>query len=211
MTFRFEPPAHFAGQFLLYHLPIGQTPEEGEHYFTIAAAPDDHVIQISTRLTGSAFKNALNNIPVGGSIEAEGSDGDFIWDDKLKQAIFIAGGIGITPFRAILRQLQAEHKQPHIKLLYGNKTADEIVFRDELEEMARSWPGLTIDYVIQPDIIDAARIQAALNDMPGATVYVSGPEPMVEAMEKTLASLHIPEERQQRDYFPGYPDENLPS
>ena len=111
LTFTFEPEQPMvwqAGQYLHYTLRHDQEDDRGsERWFTIAAPPFERRPRITTRLAAesSSFKQALGRLPLGGVIEADGPEGDFVVDDPEHDYVFIAGGIGITPFRAILLQL----------------------------------------------------------------------------------------------------------
>lgn len=121
ISFVFKPEMPFSwkpGQFLHYTLPHRKSDERGfERFFTIASAPYEQVVYITTRLAkekGSSFKKALSSLKPGETIEAVGPDGNFVVDDPTEELIFIAGGIGVTPFRAIL--LDFEHKLLRSKL-----------------------------------------------------------------------------------------------
>lgn len=110
-SFIFKPETPLvwqAGQFLHYNL-LHQNPDErkAERYFTIASAPFEQNIWLTTRHMekGSSFKAALFALPIGGNIEANGPEGDFVVNDLAREFIFIAGGIGITPYRSILLDL----------------------------------------------------------------------------------------------------------
>jgi ferredoxin-NADP reductase len=205
-----EPTTWIAGQFLTLVVPHENPDSHGtEHYFTISAAPYEGHIQITTRLTGSTFKDALNALPIGDTVEAKDIDGDFTLQEPKGQYVFIAGGIGITPFHSIIKQLVHEEKHLNAQLIYGNRDAGQIVFKQELEAWAAVNPDFTIQNVISPQMIDEETIRSKVPDLQAVTFYVSGPEPMVEALEKTMAGMGIQEDRMIRDYFPGYDRHNF--
>jgi ferredoxin-NADP reductase len=106
VTFRFErPPGHEyrAGQWFVITFP-GPT-EPYEHHFSYSSSPTEPFLEFTTRLRGSAFKNALDALPLGTEVEVEGPYGAFTLPEGLERLVFIAGGIGITCVRSILRWL----------------------------------------------------------------------------------------------------------
>lgn len=205
-----EPLAWKAGQFLhhvLHHLP---TDDRGsDRYFTNAAAPFENHVMITTRITkdaGSTFKKKLISLAEGKSIEISRVGGDFTLDDLSKDYVWIAGGIGITPYRSMLAQLDHEGKQPKITLLYANHDQN-IVYKDELEDFAKKNPNFVIKYVFSPEHIDEAKIKELVPDFASKIFYVSGPEPMVDALGETIKKMGIPDTNLKQDWFPGYPQE----
>jgi len=205
--FRPETPLTWqAGQFMHYNL-IHRNPDsrKTERYFTISSAPYEKNIMITTRLVeaASSFKKALKAMPVGGEIEADGPQGEFTVPDDVGEAVFIAGGIGITPFHSILLDLDHRGVAIHATLMYANST-EHFVFREELEALAKRQPGFKMIYFVGGNLIDEAAIRRAAADVAHPVFYISGPEPMVQAMEAILKGMGVPEENIKRDYFPGY-------
>lgn len=210
-SFILKPEKDFAwqaGQFLHYALNHpNPDSRKTERYFTISSAPFEGHAMITTRFAGqdksSTFKKALFSMNPGDAIEAEGPEGEFLVDDASLSHVFIAGGIGITPYRAILLDLDNRNLPMNILLLYGNRDQN-IVFKKELEDTAARHPDLKIKYFIDPQKIDEAAIRSAVPDLTAPLFYVSGPEPMVEALEKMLLGMGIADAKIKRDYFPGY-------
>jgi ferredoxin-NADP reductase len=196
------------GQYMHYTLPHENMDDRGdERWFTISSAPFEHEVWITTRISpdrGSSFKRALLELQPGTTIETDAPEGDFTLDNPTTQSIFVAGGIGVTPFRSIINQLHHDGKPLNIELLYANRDADTIPFKDELEAISKEHENFHITYFIGDNHIDenALREYGAKYDNP--TYYVSGPEPMVEAFEATLKEIGIPEDRVKLDFFPGY-------
>jgi ferredoxin-NADP reductase len=209
-SFIFRPEAPFtwqAGQYLHYSLPHPDPDaRKTERYFTISSAVHEGKPMITTRLSAtdpSSFKRALWAMKPGETIEASGPSGTFIIDDTNREFIFIAGGIGITPFRAILLDLDERKLPMNVTLMYANRTED-IIFKDELAALAAKHPSLKIIYFIGENKIDEAAIKNAVPDLNRPVFYVSGPEPMVQAFEKILRDMGVTDDRLKRDYFPGY-------
>ena len=111
-----------AGQYLHYFLNHPNPDDRGvERYFSIASAPHEKQVMLTTRFApkGSSFKKALKKLKLGDAIEAREKGGDFVLDHRTKMFVFIAGGIGITPFRAILLDLDRNRKPLNVQLLYA--------------------------------------------------------------------------------------------
>ncbi|HEX5370172.1 MAG TPA: FAD-dependent oxidoreductase [Dehalococcoidia bacterium] len=208
-SFIFEPETPLdcrAGQYLhyvLHHLP---TDDRGsDRWFTNSAAPFENNIRITTRFNekGSSFKKVLRELEVGGWIEISVIEGEFTLEEPEKQYVFLAGGIGITPYRSIIAQLAHEKKPINITLIYANRDGN-IVFKEELDGIARDNPNFKIHYLIAPEFIDETRIRELAPDLSTNLFYISGPEPMVEALSGTLKKMGIDESHIKEDSFPGY-------
>ncbi|OGD84740.1 hypothetical protein A2165_03165 [Candidatus Curtissbacteria bacterium RBG_13_40_7] len=202
-----EPFKWRAGQFLMYFLDHANADERGRRrYFTIASAPFENVIILTTRFInegGSSFKKALLDMPLDSTIYAEGPRGSFVVDDSDQSYVFIAGGIGITPFRSILLELDHKKLPINVILLYASGTRD-FVYKKELEQLAKKHPSLKIQYIIFPDRIDESAIKKNVGDLQKPFCYISGPKPMVQEFENLLPKMGMPQEHLKRDYFPGY-------
>lgn len=210
ITFIFEPEIPIkwvAGQYLIYSLPHNNQDIRGKmRFFTISSAPFEKNPAITTRISknkGSSFKKALDNLKIGSIIEAKGPDGDFIIDNLKRKYVFLAGGVGITPFRSILNQLEFENENLEISLLYSNKN-NEILFKKGLNNLKLK--NLKINYLVGKRI-NTSDIKK-INDFEKRIFYVSGPNTMVEETERLLVKLGIKKEDIKSDYFSGYNKEN---
>jgi ferredoxin-NADP reductase len=212
-SFIFTPQHPFnwkAGQFLHYSLPHPDQDDRGiKRWFTNSAAPSEKHVMITTRLAGeqgSSFKKALSSLKIGDEIEADEPEGDFIVEDSGPNYIFIAGGIGITPYRSILVDADSKGQKLKVNLLYANRSND-FPFKHDLARLATKNLNLKIDYIIDPDKIDEQKIKAAIADSENPVIYISGPEPMVEALYEELQEKGVDKNRIKADYFPNYTDE----
>jgi len=212
-TFVFKPSDPLTwkpGQYLHYLLHHEPTDDRGsDRWFTVSSAPYTGLPSITTRFTpekGSSFKKALAELKVDGYIEITGVEGDFTVEDAAQEYVFIAGGIGITPFHSILAE--ASHAGTRLKatLLYGNRDTD-VPFKAELDAFAKENPNLVIHYITMPERIDADAIKKFVPDLQKPLFYISGPEPMVKSLAEVAAGLGIPKEHIKLDDFPGYPME----
>jgi ferredoxin-NADP reductase len=207
-SFVFKPPplTWQAGQFLKYTLPHDNPDERGEErYFSIASAPHEKNVMLTTRFAakGSSFKRALRGMKPGETIEADELDGDFVVRDSRKNFIFVAGGIGITPFRAILLDLDRRREPINVILLYANRN-DEFPYKQEFENLRIKHPTFRIEYFVHPHRIDENVMRAFQKKLDEPLIYVSGPEPMVEAFDSMLKQMGVPDSDIKNDFFPGY-------
>jgi ferredoxin-NADP reductase len=200
--FEFRPQRLFvfqAGQHLELTLPHSKADLRGERrQFTIASAPEAKTIKITTRYAEkpSTFKSHLQSLKPGQLLSATGTKGDFLLPkDKSKKLLFIAGGIGITPFRAFAESLQLKGEQRDIVLIYAARSEKEILFKD----IFSSKNGVKL-IVIAPDSgksgIRAAGmtkeiLQNTIKDIRERHVYVSGPPSMVTAVTSQAVSLGV--------------------
>ena len=210
MSFMFEsdvPLSWHAGQFLHYSLPHPDPDERGTtRYFTIASAPFEKRVMLTTRFVrdgSSSFKRALQQLAVGATVDICAPDGDFVLDDPSREHVLIAGGIGITPFRAILLDLDHQKLPINVTLLYANRTP-EFVYQAEIDALAGRHPQLAVRYFVSPARVTEAAIRGAAADLVKPIFHASGPEPFVEALGSMLSALGVPDAHIKRDYFPGY-------
>lgn len=208
-TFVWEPERPItwsAGQYVKYILPHDNPDDRGKtRWFTIAAPPFEGRPRITTRFAtekGSSFKTKLRSLQVGDSIEAMDPEGDFLFDTS-RPAVLVAGGIGITPFRAMLQQLDHDGVDFKAHLLYGNRT-EQFVFKEQLETIAAKRPNFKVTYFSDPQHIELSDIQQAAAFYTDPVYYLSGPEPMVAHYRDLLTQSGIAEENIKLDDFPGY-------
>ena len=211
-AFRFrpsEPLTWTAGQYVRVELPHDNPDEEGaRRWFTNSAAPYEGILQITTRVTDTTFKQALFQLEIGSTnlrlIEAP--EGDFVWQDANMPVVFVAGGIGVTPFRSIIKQRIHDGQALNLSLVYGSRSP-EVPFKDELSEWMSADPTLKVHYVSGSPLTAEALI-AELSTLNSSLVYVSGPEPMVEALGDDLKKHGLPEAQLKQDFFPNYDENN---
>jgi ferredoxin-NADP reductase len=209
-SFYFEPQQELTwtpGQFLYYTLTHPEADDRGiKRWFTISTAPFEKQVRITTRINSdrsSSFKTALMNLKHGDEIEADEPEGDFVFGDPDKKYVFVAGGIGITPYRSILAQLDHDGHDFNVELLYANHDND-LVFEFELASLEQKHSNFHIHKFIGDSKVTLETLKPYMED-PNTIIYVSGPEPMVEDFDKQLKDAGMPEDRVKGDYFPNYP------
>ena len=214
----FEPFKKFdfiPGQFLEWTLAHEKNDSRGvRRFFTIASSPTEPLIRLVTKDNAkpSTFKKALLNLNRGDEIVVSGLEGDFVLPSKDDKFVFIAGGVGITPYLSITKYLLDSKIKKNIVLLLANKTPDEIAFQEEFKAVEQI--GLKTINVVTEDptsnwtgpkgFITKEIIEQNIPDYADRLFYISGPEPMVMAYEKMLSKMGVSKNRVKRDYFPGY-------
>lgn len=218
-SYRFSRPREYAfdaGQFYTITIPSPGGPLT--HTFSHADSPSETFTELTTRLTGSAFKTALDALTLGAEAEFFAPMGRFVFRYDLPRIAFLTGGVGITPIRSMLRYLAGTGDAGRVEgqelvLFYGCMTEDGIIYRQELEELARTVSGLRMVLVITNPtetwrgyggFISADILRAELKDPQAWTYYVVGPPPMVTAMQKVLGELQISEAHTVVENFAGY-------
>lgn len=219
MAFRFSAdpkPAFTAGQYLEWTLPHAPDQRGMRRYFTIASAPTEDELQIGVKLfpNGSSFKDALRALEPGARLYAAQRGGDFVLPDNPDEKLaFIAGGIGVTPFRSMVRDLLDRGQRRDIVLFYACKTGAEIAYHDLWDEASRTTGMRTICVLADEDapgddvergFITAAMLQRRLPDWQERTFYLSGPDAMVQTYRHLLRGMGVASGRIRTDYFPGF-------
>lgn len=189
-----------AGQW--FRLTLGGDGSPETRTFSHSASPTDSAIEFGTRLSASSFKQALARLGAGDEVQISAPGGRLALPEGDPPLAFLAGGVGITPVRSLLRAAQAAGRDlSDAVLVYGNRDATCIPYRDELEAMAGS--GLAVVHVLEqpPEEWEgeAGFITAELvrrrADPEGRTFVVSGPPVMVDAMERVLDEVGVPPQR----------------
>lgn len=209
-TFRFERPAEYefrAGQWFLLTLQPGDGAVT--ETFSHSNAPSDDWLELTTRLTGSPFKRGLAALAPGDVVRIVGPGGRLSLSDGVARIAFLAGGVGVTPIRSLLRDARARGRTfEDALLLYGNRDASCIPFGAELESMSDI--GVRIVNVLEepPEgwkgesgFITADVVRRSLNPDDGRPFFVTGPPVMVAAMELVLDELGISLQRRVVERF----------
>ncbi|HUO62017.1 MAG TPA: RnfABCDGE type electron transport complex subunit D [Candidatus Bathyarchaeia archaeon] len=206
------------GQYVEVTLPHPSPDSRGpRRYFTLASSPTEKTLRLGVRYyeNGSSFKNTLRHATDNLFMSAGQLGGDFTMpDDKKQKLAFIAGGIGITPFRSMVKYLHDTDDQRSVKLLYGERSMQDIAY-EEIFEAARRKVRVDTTYVIsqlnslnspyiRPGRIDAETIKSHIPDYLERSFYISGPQPMVRAIKEQLTDLGVPSHQIKLDYFFGY-------
>jgi ferredoxin-NADP reductase len=209
-------PDHRPGSYFWVELPDrGHHDEKGlRRHITIVTSPTERgVVGLATRLRDTAFKRTLAELEPGDVVEVEEPKGSFLLPEDASQPyVFIAGGIGITVFRTMLRYIADTGEPYEIMLLYSNRDRESAAFLDELGELEAQIPGLRVVLTMTDDDawegehrrIDEAFLRDHVGDLSRPTFLVAGPPAMAEGVSELLRSRGVPEDRVKTDKFSGY-------
>lgn len=222
MAFHFERPADFnfkAGQAIDLVLPASTINEQQpiRHTFSIVSAPHENCLTIATRMRGSPYKQAMNALSAGAHVELDGPFGSLtLHGNRKRPAIFIAGGIGITPFVSILRQAAKERLAQSFILIYSNRRPEDAAFLAELLAHGEDMPNLqfipTMTQISQSKQawagktgqIDAGMLKQAVAGQLAPIFYLAGPPAFVEAMQVLLNESAVEDDDIRSEGFYGY-------
>lgn len=230
-AFHFNKPVGFTfkpGQAVDLILPSRPTTESGEaaqtaetsnsrHTFSIVSAPFESELVVATRMRDSVFKRALKALPIGSSAQLDGPFGSLtLHNARARPAVFIAGGIGVTPFMSMLRQAAKDQLPQALVLLYSNRRPEDSAFLAELQQLERDnkhfrlvatmtemsasklpWQGET-------RLIDEALVRQIGNELSAPIYYLAGPPGMVGAIQSILNDAGINDDDVRSEEFYGY-------
>ena len=222
MAFHFEKPPGFAfnaGQsadVTLFNPP--ETDAEGNtRTLSIASAPFEGKLTFATRMRDTAFKRSLAKLPPGTPVKIASALGSFtLHKNSAKPGVFLAGGIGITPFLSILRQADHERAAHKLALFYCNHRPEDAAFLEALQKLAttnsnfrlvgtmtkmaksgKKWDGET-------GRIHKEMLSSYVSDLHGPIYYVAGPPGMAAGMREMLVAAGVDEDDIRTEEFPGY-------
>ncbi len=221
VDFVFKPSHRLAfepGQYMEFTLAHPHPDSRGNRrYFTLASSPTEENLRLGVRFypEGSSFKKTMSRLDNRTTMLAGQVAGDFtLPKDPDQKLVFIAGGIGITPFRSMLKYLIDTKEPRDIVLFYANKTADEIAYKDVLTQ-AQTLPGIRVFYTLTDTgalprnwhgligRINDSMIRKLVPDYQERTFYMSGPPDMVRATEGMLKQMQVNPNQMKKDFFPG--------
>ena len=222
MAFHFAKPAGFtfkAGQSMNVSLvdPPETDAKGNARTFSIVSAPHEGELVIATRMRDTAFKRVLKAMPASGRVGLRGPAGLFTLDPAdARPAVFLAGGIGVTPFVSMLRDAAQSRLARDLWLFYSNRRPEDAPFLDELVALPKRNPRLHfVGTMVEMDkssrtwsgergFLDRAMLERHLKSLAGNVYYVAGPPGLVEAMQKMLVGAGVPEDAINTDEFFGY-------
>lgn len=211
-----------AGQFAFFKLDgISGDPKSPTRHFSIASSPtEDGFIMISTRIRDSPYKQKLASLEKGARILTWGPEGEFVLhDDHSKPAVFMSGGIGVTPFRSMVKFATDRQLPLKITMFDSNRDESNILYKAEFDRWAKENRNFKIVYTITEEGGNLAkgwagergRINREMitkylsgDEISKAVFYICGPPGMLKAMQELLQELHIQKDRVKTEEFTGY-------
>ncbi len=193
------------GQYLEWTLSHEKPDNRGNRrYFTIASSPTEELLRMGVKFypDTSSFKLKMLDMQKGDTIVASQLAGDFYLPKSDDQKLaFLAGGIGVTPFRSMIKYQIDTNEPRDITMIYANNTLEDIAYKELFDE-AEQKVGIKTVYPLT--FITQDLIKKEIPDYMGRKFYVSGPRVFVTSMEKLLHSMNIPQTHIKKDFFPGF-------
>jgi ferredoxin-NADP reductase len=222
IAFHFEKPTGFdfkPGQSADLTLPNPpETDAEGNvRTFSIASAPFEDQLMFATRARDTAFKRSLKKMPLGTVVKIDSATGSFtLHENSAKPAVFLAGGIGVTPFSSIVRQADHDRAPHKLYLFYSNRRPEDAPFVEVLQNLEKTNPQFRFIATMtemrrskktwngETGRIDQEMLSKYLNELRGPIYYVAGPPALVSGMRKMLVASGVDEDDIRSDEFSGY-------
>jgi ferredoxin-NADP reductase len=204
------------GQYFWVELPNkGYEDERGlRRHITVVTSPTERgVLGLCTRLRDTAFKKTLAELELGDEVDVEQPKGDWaLPEDTSPPYVFVAGGIGITPYHSMLRYFADTGAPYRATLVYSNRDRESAPFLDELGDYERTLPNFRLVLTMTDDSgwegetrhIDPEMLRDHLGELDSYTFLVTGPPPMVESVAEKLTGAGVPEEQVLPERFSGY-------
>ncbi|MFZ2314203.1 MAG: FAD-dependent oxidoreductase [Gammaproteobacteria bacterium] len=219
MIFTFHKPEGFKfipgqyGGFTLLNPP--ETDAGGiTRRFSLLNTPQDDYIAFATRIQSSAYKRVLNNLKLGDEMKFAGPAGNFVLhEDKTVPAVFIAGGIGMTPFYSILKAAAFEKSDRPMSLFYGNQSLEHTILLNDLKQFAKELSNFQlVTSLVDTDshwdgetgYITHTMLKKYISDLNAPIYYVCGSPSMVTAVQELLVEMGVAEDKIKVEDFPGY-------
>jgi len=215
-----------AGQFAFFDIGgVSNDPKGPIRHFTIASSPTEDFIMISTRIRDTPYKKRLSSLEEGAKVKVRGPEGKFVLhEDYSKAAVLLSGGIGVTPFRSMIKYATDKQLPVKINMFDSNRDQANILYKNEFDECLNTNRNLKIIYTItaaeeqgqapsssswkgERGIINKTILTKFLttSELNNSVFYVCGPPGMLKAMQNLLQDdLHIPKERIKVEEFTGY-------
>jgi len=224
-----SPLDYSAGQFAFFDIGgVYSDPKGPIRHFTISSSPTENFIMFSTRIRDSPYKKRLSTLEEGAKVKVRGPEGQFVLhQDYSKPAIFLSGGIGVTPFRTMIKYATDKQLPLKIVMFDSNRNRDNILFRKEFDEWANINKNLEIIYTVSEENKHGQQSSSSANDdwkgeygridkamilryvdtniLNNSIFYICGPPSMIKAMQALLQEeLEIPKEQIKVEEFTGY-------
>jgi glycine betaine catabolism B len=217
-----------AGQFAFFDIgEVYDDPKGPIRHFTISSSPSENFIMFSTRIRDSPYKKRLSTLDEGAKVKVRGPEGQFVLhQDYSKPAIFLSGGIGVTPFRSMIKYATDKQLPARIIMFDSNRNRSNILFKKEFDNWAGINKNLKIIYTISEEEQQHEQSISTENDWKGeygrinkamilkylntdvlnnSIFYICGPPGMLKSMQALLQEeLNIPKERIKIEEFTGY-------
>lgn len=205
------------GQYITLDMDTKKDKKGPKRCITLSSSPSESFLMFTTKIRDSLFKQKLESFSQGSKLSVKSLSGKFTFpEDKTKQLIFISGGIGVTPFRSMLKYSVDMNLPTNILMFNSNKSPDKILFKDEFDQWQRINKNLKIVYTLTEDIperwrgeigrINEKMLRRYLSQgkIDNSVFFICGPPKMVEELKKVLENLNVSNENIMIENFTGY-------
>jgi ferredoxin-NADP reductase len=215
-SFWFRPDGvidYLAGQYIEMTIPHAEADDRGNwRWFTLSSSPTDApLVSITTRLSPSpsSFKQRLSKLSPGDRVDISTARGDFVLPKQTdRPLVFVAGGIGISPFHSMIEWLTKTRQHRDITFIYVLKNESDMIFQDLFERYGmkrliiisqpdENWAGLS-------GRLDGKRLLDLSVPSADSLIYIAGPNPFTESIGTQLAQLNFEKQRIVTEYYSGY-------
>lgn len=199
---------HQPGQYIVMRrIRAGEKPEP--HAFSISSAPRAEHLELTVKEVGD-FTATIGTTRPGETVSVDGPFGSFSYNEHdASHLVFIAGGIGITPFLSMLRDLAYRDFDRQVSLIWGNKAERDMAYRSEIETLAEQYPQFKLVHILseqetwegEKGYVGAELLQRELDFAPDSQYFICGPAPMIDIVMQLLLDFNIPHERIHTEKF----------
>jgi ferredoxin-NADP reductase len=215
ISFRFSRPVDFSykpGQYMM--ITIRSNEKELLHPFSLSSSPTEHeFIEFTKKLTTSEYSIRLKSMKPLDWVSIDGPYGKFTCECEYEKILFLAGGIGITPFFSIIKYCTDNNLGTSIVLFYGARNQNEIAFKEELDEMQEKNPNLRVIYILNDPLVgwsgktgfvSVDLVKVEVPDFTDRVFYACGPPAMVAAMQRAVKAMGLPDSQLRLESFVGH-------
>ena len=202
------------GQYMMMELDVADPKNGSIRSLSIASSPTENFLLFSTKISDTLFKQKFNSLKAGDKVRMKGPMGIFTLKEDAQKVVLLGGGIGITPFRDMIKYVTDKKLPLKITLLYSNRTPADIVYKDEWRVFARENPHLKVVHTItdyqgndwhgRRGRIDEYLVKEYCSDLQNTPFYICGPPGMVNAMFELLVKIGVPGPNIKIERFVGY-------
>ncbi|MEK6984616.1 MAG: FAD-dependent oxidoreductase [Nanoarchaeota archaeon] len=206
--FDFKP-----GQYMIVELDVDDPENGNTRPLSIASSPTEDFLLFSTRISQSLFHQKFNSLKIGDKVKTKGPMGIFVLKEDAKEIVFLGGGIGITPFRGMIKYACDKKLPTKMTLLYSNRAPADIVYKDEWPGFEKQNPNFKVVHTITDNTtgwggrtgrINEDMIREFCSDINNTLFYICGPPKMVEGLSQLLKTMKMPQQNIKMEKFAGY-------
>ncbi|MBI2656687.1 xylene monooxygenase [Candidatus Woesearchaeota archaeon] len=201
------------GQYMMIEFDVIDEENGSTRPLSIASSPTEDFLLFSTKISQSLFKQRFNSLKAGDKVKLKGPMGIFTLKEDAKEAVLLGGGIGITPFRDMVKYCCDKKLKIKLTLLYSNRTPADIVYKDEWAVFEEENPNLKVVHTITESTagwlgrtgrVNEAMIKEFCSDLDNSLFYICGPPGMVEGLSNLLKTMNVPQSNVKIEKFAGY-------